>query len=149
LRNPEPFDPQAIRRYSVIHVYYEYPWQRGEEKYFVVLRQAREVQGDCCWCIKATSRVPRYEADERLLNSVVLYERNTIPFFTERTVIDPASFIQMWHSHLKNEADRGRYRIAGRMPEDFHAKLVAAIKQPFLLEPKTAKQILRCIGEEQ
>lgn len=147
LRNPENFNPQEITRYSVLHVYYEFPGQRGEEKYFVVLRHTREPKGDACWCIKSTCRVPRYEANPDLLNGVVLYESGDIPFFSERTVIDPAQLLQIWHSHLQKESAKGRYRIAGRMPADFHPRLVTAIKQSFVLEPKKKKQILEYINE--
>jgi hypothetical protein len=146
LRNPERFDPLEIRRYTVIHVWYEYPGQRGEDKYFIVLRQTREAKGDSCWCIKATCRVHRYEADPELMKGVVFCDEDTLLFFTEKTVIDPESLIQIWHSHLQKESQRDHYRIAGRMPEDFHVKLVTAVKQSFTLEPKTKIKILELIG---
>jgi hypothetical protein len=80
------------------------------------------------------------------MKGVVLCEAHTIPFFTEKTIIDPASLLQIWHTHLQKEADRGHYRIAGRMPDDFHAKLVTAVRQSFVLEPKTKKHILGYVG---
>jgi hypothetical protein len=111
------------------------------------LRHSREKNGDTCWCIKATCRTARYEADPMLRAGIVLYEARELPFFYEKTVIDPVSLIGILHSHLHKEANRNRYRIEGRMPDDFPAKLVAAINQSAVLEPKKAKYLLSCLKE--
>ena len=122
MQNPELFDPLKIGRYTVIHVWYEYPSQRGEEKYFIVLRHDKASAGFICRCIKATSRIARFENDPDLLKGVVLYEQRTIPFFTERTVVDPDSKLDIDHSHLKDQSRKNRFRVAGKMPEDFHER---------------------------
>jgi hypothetical protein len=147
LQNPDHFDPLKLSRYTVIRVYYEFPGQRGEEKLFIVLRHAKEKDGHCCWCIKATCRTLRYEADPLLMKGALLYEPRVLPFFYERTIIDPANLIRILHSHLTREAIRGRYRIEGKMPDDFPSKLAQAISESAVLEPKKAKYLLACLKE--
>jgi hypothetical protein len=146
LQNPELFDPLKIGRYTVIHVWYEYPSQRGEEKYFIVLRHDKTSAGFICRCIKATSRIARFENDPDLLKGVVLYEQRTIPFFTERTVVDPDSKLDIDHSHLKDQSRKNRFRVAGKMPEDFHERLVKAIKDSDQLAPKIKRELLGFVG---
>jgi hypothetical protein len=148
LQKPETFDPLKIGRYTVIHVWYEYPGElRSEAKYFIVLRHSQTSKGFICRCIKATCRVSRYESDPDLLKGVVLYEEKTIPFFSEKTVIDPDNGLDINHAHLSDQSRKNRFRIAGKMPDDFHAKLVTAINQSEQLEPKKKRDLLDYIGE--
>ena len=111
-----------------------------------MLKQTKETPGWVCWCIKATSRTTKYEADPDLMKGVVFYPAKVLRFFYEKTVIDPATLIQIWHTHLHKESSKGRYRIEGRMPDDFRAKLTTAINQSIVLEPKTAKLLLSLIA---
>jgi hypothetical protein len=80
------------------------------------------------------------------MGGAVVCEEGTTRFFSEKTIIDPGSLIQIWHSHLHAQAQRDHYRIAGQMPEDFHVKLLRAVRESFTLEPKTQKKILDLIG---
>lgn len=149
MRNADHFDPQKLSRYTVFRVYYEFPSQpRQEEKYFVVLKHARGKHGPVCCCIKSTSKCERYKADQSLLKGAVFYGGKALPFFTEDTVIDPARDFEIPISHLVEQANRGRYKIEGHMPADFHAKLVKAIRCSKLLERKKAELLLGYINEK-
>jgi hypothetical protein len=79
----------------------------------------------------------------------VLYnvEAEVKAFFPQPTIIDPGFLHQIYHAHLHSEASKKQYRVEGKMPADFHQRLVAAIKKNVLLEPKKKREILGYIGE--
>jgi hypothetical protein len=148
LRNPDSFDPLKLGRYSVIRAHYEFPNERPKSKLFIVLRHISDRSGNFCWCVKPTSNTAQYEGRDDLTKGAVFYETNALPFFPEKTIIDPGfNLMQIFHSHLQSEANKSRYKIEGKMPDDFHLKLVAAIKNNVRLEPKRIKEILGYIGE--
>jgi hypothetical protein len=148
LRNADHFDPQKLSRYTVFRVYYEFPGElRHEEKYFVVLRHIKRDSDPLCCCIKPTSKVARYLADPSLLRGVIFYEGKALRFFGEDTIIDPDQDKEIPIAHLIAQAKSGRYRVEGRMPEDFHDKLVKAIKQSKMLSDKRKSLLLGYINE--
>jgi hypothetical protein len=127
---PESFDPLKIGRYTVIRVHYEYTGQPPGEKLFVVLKHDYQNGQAFCWCLKATSQIKRYSADAELMAGCVSYEKGELSFFQLDTVIDPSNFITMLHKTLQREAGRRRYRIEGKMPNDFHEQIANAIRKP-------------------
>lgn len=146
--DPDSFDPLKIGRYTVIRVYYEYAGQPPGEKLFVVLRHDNQAGQAFCWCIKATSQTQRFQADPELLAGCVAYKKNDLRFFpADNTIIDPANHITMTYDTLRREANRGRYKVEGRMPSDFHVLIVEAIKKHPVLEPKRKAVLLAKIGE--
>jgi hypothetical protein len=149
LRNPEPFDPLKLSRYTVFRVWYEYPGQRAEEKLYIALRHEKQESGRIvCRCIKTTCRTEPYEADAERMKGAILYEANVLRFFYTKTIIDPyRNFFEMPHAHLLKEANNGRYRIEGKMPEDFRGKLIRAIEQSITLEPKNKTLLLSYLEE--
>jgi hypothetical protein len=48
---------------------------------------------------------------------------------------------------MNTEADLGRYKILGKMPADFHARFVAAVRASTTLEPKKKAALLEAVGE--
>jgi hypothetical protein len=143
--NPQSFDPAQIGRYTVVRVHYEYAGEPAGEKLFVVLRHDSAAQRDFCWCIKATSQVQRFTAD--MLKGCVFYAHGTVSFFTKDTVIDPSNILTLLHQTIANEAAKGRYRIEGKMPADFHQKFVDAVRASITLEPKKKMKLLEAVGE--
>lgn len=97
--------------------------------------------------IKATSKVERFRTEKALWDACIFYKKGTVAFFTMDTIVDPSNYIPMLHSTLIKEANKGRYRIEGKMPDGFHEKLVRAIKIHPTIEPKQKKIILECINE--
>lgn len=81
------------------------------------------------------------------MKGAVLYEGKLLQFFSEKTAIDPDKLYEIPHSHMANESHKNRFRVEGKMPDDFHSKLVKAIRQSEVLEPKKKKKLLECIGE--
>jgi hypothetical protein len=148
LKNAEAFDAQRIGRYTVIRVYYEYRDQDPGEKLFIALKHGRHLTTPFCMCIKATSKLERFKADKELLAACVFYKARILPFFEVDTIIDPSNYISMLHSTLKTAASRNLYRIEGTMPDDFHQKLVEAIKKHPNIEPKNKKFLLGFIDEQ-
>jgi hypothetical protein len=71
-----------------------------------------------------------------------------LKFFPLETVIDPGNPIPMLHSTLSAAAQKGHYRIEGKMPDDFHAKIAEAIRKHPVIEPKNKKILLESIGEK-
>lgn len=87
-----------------------------------------------------------FEADPDRLAGVVLYQANSLSFFPEKTVIDPSTLVPIHHSRFAQHSGSA-FKIVGKMPDDFHGKLVAAINASIVLEPKTKKRILGYINE--
>jgi hypothetical protein len=143
--NPQSFDPLKIGRYTVIRVYYEYSGQPGDSKLFVALRHETSNSQTFCWCVKATSQIQRFSSE--MLKGCVTYKANELSFFTEDTVVDPSNILTLLHATLDKEAKLGRYGIEGKMPDDFHAKFVAAIRASSTLEPKKKAKLLQAVGE--
>ena len=135
-------------RYTVIRVHYEFVRQQASEKLFIVLRHERIANQDAvCWAIKPTSKTERFDADPELMAGCVCYEAGCLWFFPKRTIVQPDNLIPIHHSHLASEAGRRRYKIEGKMPADFHGKLIAAIRASVVLEPKKVRLLLQYIGE--
>jgi hypothetical protein len=97
-------------------------------------------------CLKPTSHILHYERYPELLSGVVVYEAKALSIFPLRTIIDPATHREIPHSHLQNEALSRHYKLEGKMPDDFHLKLVSAITNSQNLEPKTIRWLLESIG---
>jgi hypothetical protein len=147
LQNPDSFDPLKLARYTVIRAHYEFQNERPKSKLFIVLRHIVDRAGNFCWCIKPTSQTTRYEASNDLMKGTVIYEGGILSFFPEKTVIDPGgNLMKILHSHLQKEAAKNRYKIEGIMPTDFHDKLISAIENSILLEPKKMKELLAYLG---
>jgi hypothetical protein len=113
----------------------------------VVLSHDSHLGKDFCWCIKATSKLQRFLIDQKLLASCVVYSAGEIPFFPVDTLIDPSNHIPMIHATLLQESKLGRYWVKGRMPQDFHQRIAAAIRSHPVLEPKRKLILLTAIGE--
>ena len=143
--NPQSFDPQKIGRYTVIRVHYEYPGQPAENKLFVVLRHDVQYGQAFCWCIKATSQVQRFT--EEMLNGCIRYSASEVPFFDKDTIIDTSNILTLLHETIKKEAGLGRYRIEGKLPDDFHEKFIATVRASTNLEPKKKLKLLEAVGE--
>jgi hypothetical protein len=141
---PQAFDPQEISRYSVIRVYYEYGGQPGGQKLFVVLRHDSLGAQKFCWCIKATSQVQRFSKE--MLQGCVFFKAGE-SLFEQDTVVDPSNILTLLHETLGNESARGRYRVEGKLPDDFHQRFVTAVRASTTLEPKKKAKLLGAVGE--
>ena len=86
----------------------------------------------------------RFSAE--ILKGCVFYKAGE-SIFKEDTVIDPSNILTLEHSTLGKEAANGRYCIVGKMPDDFHGKLVTAIRASRTLEPKRKAKLLEAVGE--
>jgi hypothetical protein len=148
VRAAEPFDPQKLSRYTVIRVRYAYSGQSAEEKLFIVLKHVKQGRHVYCWCIKTTSQTDHYVGKEDVLAACVKYDPGEISFLPLLTIIDPNNPIPMYHSTLESAAHKGEYKIEGKMPPDFHKKIVEAIRKHPVIEPKNKKILLEAIGEK-
>lgn len=128
-------------------MYYEYAGQPGKENLYIALKHDNFKGTQFCYCIRATSQLQRFLADKALFAACVFYKARALQFFDVDTIIDPSNYITMRHSTLASEAKKGRYRIEGKMPQDFHKKIVDAIRKHPVIEPKNKAILLACIGE--
>jgi hypothetical protein len=113
-------------------------------KLFVSLRQGKELGEGYCSCIKATSQVHHFSPE--MLKGCVQYKAGETLFDLD-TVVDPSNTLKLWHTTMNTEADLGRYKILGKMPADFHARFVAAVRASTTLEPKKKAALLEAVGE--
>jgi hypothetical protein len=144
----ENFDPLKIGRYTVIRVHYEYTDQPAGEKLFIVLGHGKHNGQAFCWCIKTTSQTQRFKADPELMAACVCYRAKEISFFPVETIVDPSNYMPMTHDTLMKASKRGRYRIEGKMPHDFHSKISKCIRVHPAIEPKKKAILLAVIGEK-
>ncbi len=82
-----------------------------------------------------------------MLASCVLYAANEVPFFNKKTAIQPENCHNIAHEHFVRYSKLNKFVHLGKMPEDFHAKLVSAIKNSILLKPKEIDDLLLSISE--
>ncbi len=132
----------------MIRVRYAYPNQSAEEKLFIVLKHAREGTQFYCWCLKPTSQTMYYSKEKGHLEACVTYAAGELEFFYKPTIIDPNNPLKMFHSTLEEAARKGEYKIEGKMPPEFHAKIADAIRRHPVIEPKTKIELLDAIGEK-
>jgi hypothetical protein len=145
LQNPNQFNPLEIGRYSVIRVHWEFYPNPPQAKLFVVLRHARMKSEHGCLCIRATSKTAHYESNTERMQGAVLYQAKELVFFPKKTIIAPENRITILHSHMQKESLKSHYKVEGKMPDDFHDRLVKAINHNVLLEPKAAQELLEHI----
>jgi hypothetical protein len=149
LYNSEPFDPKKLTRYKVIRVYYQYSGQQPEEKFFVVLDERYEFNGQLAvFCLKATSKVEKYKNNKNEMIGCVFYEADQITFFDLDTAIQPDNPLPFAYDRLEAFGKSGMYRVEGDMPPDFHEKLIEAIKKSDQLPRKKKAVLLAAIGED-
>ena len=65
-----------------------------------------------------------------MLKGCIVYEEGEVSFFDKETVIDTSNILTLLHATLAKEAVSDRYRIEGKMPDDFHNKFVRAVRPP-------------------
>ena len=146
MRNPDPFEPLLISRYTVIRVHVEY-WEPPEEKFFIVLCQRKGTKHRFCICLKPSSQHDWYERQPQRFLGTVRYSPGVLPFFYEGTVIDPGTVHEIPHEYFSRQSAKRRYKIEGHMPEDFHRKLVQAINEHYVMSAKEKLERLELIGE--
>jgi hypothetical protein len=82
-----------------------------------------------------------------MLASVVLYQAGDVSFLKKKSVIDPDSTFNIAHEHFQRHSEQQEFKVEGKMPEDFHARLVAAIKKSILLNLNEKNELLEAISE--
>jgi hypothetical protein len=134
----------------VIRLYYEYPGEPPGEKLFIVLNPnyvSNDSEDEIVFCIKATSKVARYQNDPEQMDGCVYYRARTLAFFPVDTAIQPDNGLPLAHSRLGAFARARKYRVEGKMPAEFHNQLVSAITNSITLKPKAQRVLLRMTGE--
>lgn len=81
-----------------------------------------------------------------MLASCVLYQVGEVSFLPQKSAVQPDNSFPIGHAHFKRYADKHEFRIEGKMPNDFHDRLVAAINASCLLKPKKVAELLAAIG---
>jgi hypothetical protein len=108
------------------------------KKLFVVIAH----KADRVLCLKATSKVDRYCADEKLLKGVLSYKVGQCPCFTLPTVIDPDNQFEINHSDLIAHDNDGGLQITGHLPSSAKRKLIEAIKHSFTMDSRQQEQLI-------
>jgi len=145
LQKSEYFDSLKLSRYTVVRVHFDFPNDPDESKLFVILNHAGAGDNTYCNCLKITSNTKLYERTPEMLASCVLYQAGEVSFLPEKSAVQPDNWFPIGHAHFQRHAAKHEYRIEGKMPDDFHDKLVAAIKNSCLLKPKKAAELLAAI----
>jgi hypothetical protein len=141
------FDPQEIGRYSVVRVHFEFPPEPPDLKRFVVLKHVGGKYPHCK-CLKTTSNTAIYERTPELLAGCVIYEAEELELFNKKTAIQPDNSFNIAHEHFERYAKLNKYMHAGKMPEDFHERLVKAIIASPLMSTKQKNELLVAIDED-
>jgi hypothetical protein len=77
-----------------------------------------------------------------------MYEANELPFFSKKTAIQPDNNFKIAHEHFARYAKVNKFDDLGKMPDDFHGKLVKAIKASPRMSTKQKNELLAMIGED-
>jgi hypothetical protein len=147
LLNQSKFDPLKLGKYPVVKVHFEFPPQPPDLKRFIILNHYTSGKHPYCKCLKATSKTKLYETTPEKLASCVLYQANELQFFNKKTAIQPDESFNISYEHFVRYSKLNKFFYVGNMPDDFHARLVLAIKNSCLLSGKQANELLTAIGE--
>jgi hypothetical protein len=96
-------------------------------------------------CIKATSNTEFYQNSPDLLAGIVCYEPSQLSFLPERTVIQPENGHMVFYQTITEDINKGVFKVMGTMPDDFHARLEAAITNSVRISPKRRDILLEMI----
>ena len=145
--NAEPFDPIKIGRYTVVRVHFDFP-NDEDEKLFVVLNHVNPGRNPYCKCLKITSNTQLYESSPEMLASCVLYQAGEVQFLPKKSAVEPDNSFNIAHEHFERQSKKHEYRVEGKLPDGFHKRLVAAIKNSYGLSPKKKNELLEAIDEK-
>jgi len=142
------FDPSALKPFQVIHVYYQFQGQAGEYKYFVVVCHENHDGVNYVVCMKATSKTEKYENDKAQMAGCVYYKSKEVSCFPENTAVQPDNPIPIAHGYLIEQEKNGRFKDKGKLPADFPAKLIAAIRASQTIPTIRKGNLLEKLGEK-
>jgi hypothetical protein len=145
LAGAQPFDPKKIEKYTVVQVFFEFPEEPPDFKFFIALKHDSAGAHLFCRCVKATTNVGWYENRPETLLGCVIYEIGQSPF-SKRTAVGAHEFHNIAHAHFEKYAAKKQFKIIGTMPLDFHGRFISAIVNSELLKPKDKKVLLDAIG---
>lgn len=91
--------------------------------------------------MKATSQVALYLNDPEQLAGCVFYRAGEVCFLLD-TVVQPDNLFLIQHAQLREPSC-----VVGRLPDDFHGKLVQAIRSSIKLDSNRRRRLLRLLGE--
>jgi hypothetical protein len=98
--------------------------------------------------MKATTKTQKYETDRSQMAGCVYYKQGDVPCFHSNTAIQPDNIHPIPYDHLIEQEENGRYQHRGSLPADFHAKLIAAIRNSVTLSMVRKKNLLAQLGEQ-
>jgi len=92
--------------------------------------------------MKATSQTTLYDNNKDMRSGVVYYKAGEIAYFPLNTAIQPDNLHPIPHLEISKCHGNSSLKILGKMPEDFHDKLVAAIKASITLSEDRKQNLL-------
>lgn len=96
--------------------------------------------------MKATSNIALYKNSKELFAGVIFYKAGELPFFPLDTVIQPDNLHPIPHLHLSRCHAAGTLVELGDMPENFHARVVAAVNASITIPQARKQNILQRIA---
>ena len=91
--------------------------------------------------MKATSQVALYLNDPEQMAGCVFYRAGEVCFH-QATVVQPDNLFAIPHAQLRDQSC-----VIGRLPDDFHAKLVQAIRASIKLDANRQRRLLEMLVE--
>jgi hypothetical protein len=92
--------------------------------------------------MKATSQTTLYENNKDMKAGVVYYKAGELSYFSMNTAIQPDNLHPIPHAEIAKCYANSSLKLLGQMPEDFHDKLVAAVKASITLSEDRRLSIL-------
>jgi hypothetical protein len=93
--------------------------------------------------MKATSQVALYLNDPEQLAGCVFYRAEEVCFLRD-TVVQPDNLFPIQHAQLRDHPSC----VVGKLPDDFHSKLVQAIRSSIKLDSNRRGRLLALLGED-
>jgi len=98
-------------------------------------------------CLKPTTDKGKYyDKRPELVPGCVIYEEGVAAVFTQRTIIDTHRTYHVPHKVIARDFTEDQTRLRGHMPDDFHYRLVQAIRRSPRISFKRKRQLLAMIG---
>lgn len=130
-------DPSKLAPFSVIHCPVTLEGEWTYKRFVVISHRAEYVI-----CLKATSKVERYFADQQLLDGVLSYKAGDCACFECDTVIQPDNQFPISYKDLVDCDARGELKVLGDLPRNAKEQLINAVRNSYTMAPRKQERLL-------
>ena len=136
-----PFDPNAIKPFTVIRLPYQFDSVSSLKRFVVVGHN----EGYAI-CLKATTKVSLYVKNKDMMAGCVYYKAGELDFFPQATAIQPDNQIPIKLAYIKQCKRDGTVEILGPLPSTFEEYLIGAVDDSITMEERKKTRIRKLVA---